>query len=217
MDGTADPDPVAAREKDSPEPLTEPNFYELMGMRPPMETGQHPKRLGAVNGLYTTIHSHYEYVHRKYMVYDVIIYLFLILQIILAAVFIVLGALRNIDSHTAVATLGAVSTVIGGILALMKGQGLPNRLRMTRAGLRKVIFEAEELYWDVGAGRTVFYSDIKKVREDYMRVLQEATLNHPDTWNTATSNMAQGMHSSAGKVPQPADVKPPAQPAAKAG
>lgn len=55
---------------------------------------------------------------------------------------------------------------MAGTLALMKGQGLPNRLRMTRAGLRKVIFEAEELYWDVTAGRSVRFVDIRKIRED---------------------------------------------------
>ena len=114
-----DPDPIAAREKNSKEPLTAPDFYYLMGMQPPPHKGQAPKQLGASSGLYTTIRSKHDYINRKYRIYDIIVYVFLILQIVLAAVFIVLGALRNIDSHTAVAVLGAVSTVIGGVLALM--------------------------------------------------------------------------------------------------
>ncbi|KAI9685109.1 MAG: hypothetical protein M1820_010838 [Bogoriella megaspora] len=190
MSTPIDPDPVAAREQHSKVPLTEPDFYELMGMKPPTEKGEIPKKLNANHGLYTTIVEKYGYYNKKYTIYDILVYTFLILQIILSAIFIVLGALRNIDSHTAVATLGAVSTVIGGVLALMKGQGLPNRLRMTRAGLSKVIFEAEELYWDVGAGRPVYFSDIKKIREDYLRVLEEANRNHPDTWNAAAAAMS---------------------------
>ncbi|KAI9661235.1 MAG: hypothetical protein M1821_009562 [Bathelium mastoideum] len=205
-----DPDPISAREKNNQVPLTEPDFYRLMGMRPPSEKEKNPKRLGAAQGLYTTILSKHDQINRKYKIYDIIVYVFLILQIILAAIFIVLGALQNLDTHNAVAALGAVSTVVGGVLALMKGQGLPNRLRMTRAGLQKILFEAEELYWDVCAGRKVWYSDIKKVREDYLNVIEEANRNHPDTWNTTAPNAAassaqgvqgaQGAKGAAGKA-----------------
>jgi hypothetical protein len=53
------------------------------------------------------------------------------------------------------------------------GQGLPGRLRHLRYNLGMVVFEATELYWDVGSGRAVFYRDVRKVREDYLRVLEE--------------------------------------------
>ena len=217
MASPIDPDPIAEREKDNKEPLTEPDFYKLMGMQPPPRKGQSPKKLGATHGLYTTILSRYNYVNKKYRIYDVIVYVFLVLQIILAAIFIILGALRNIDSHTAVATLGAVSTVIGGVLALMKGQGLPNRLRMTKASLQKVLFEAEELYHDVGAGRQVLYSDIRKVREDYLRVMDEENKNHPDTWNAATPDATQGAKGLGGKTEQMANGKPTAPSPKKTG
>ena len=62
---------------------------------------------------------------------------------------------------------------------------------MTRSGLQKVLFEAEELYWDVHARRKVYYSDVKKVREDYLNVLEEANKNHPDTWNSTTAQIGQ--------------------------
>lgn len=78
------------------------------------------------------------------------------------------------------------------VLALMKGQGLPNRLRQTRDSLRMVIFEAEELYWDAKSGRPVLYKDVKKIREDYLGVLEQARQNHPDVWN-GTDEIAQGM------------------------
>lgn len=90
-------------------------------------------------------------------------YVLLALQIIIGAVFIILGALRDGRTYIVIAVLGAISTVTGGILALMKGQGLPNRLRQARGQMRNVVFEAEELYWDFRSGRQIIYSDIKKI------------------------------------------------------
>jgi len=82
----------------------------------------------------------------------------------------------------------------------MKGQGLPNRLHQMRDNLHNAKFEAEELYWDVAAGRTVLYRDIRKLREDYLRVMEDGRRNHPDTWNAASQQIvANGVHAFAGK------------------
>jgi hypothetical protein len=89
--------------------------------------------------------------------------------------------------------------VTAGALALMKGQGLPNRLHQMRDDLHNVRFEAEELYWDVAAGRTVLYRDVRKLREDYLRVMENGRWNHPDTWNAAAQQVAAGVRSLAGK------------------
>lgn len=186
-----DLDPAADRLDDNMEPLSKADFYELMRMHAPSSKNQNPKELSTRHGLYGRIHYDMEYTQTKYRIYDVLVYVFLILQLFLSAVFIVLGSLTRVDSHIAIAVLGAVSTVIAGALALMKGQGLPNRLRHTRDSLRNVVFEAEELYWDVGADRLVYYKDIKKVREDYLRVLEESRRNHPDTWNATATGIAQ--------------------------
>lgn len=165
-----------------------------MGMHAPQTHGQAPKELAKKHGLYGKIRRHLQYVQTKYRVFDVFTYVFLALQLLLSAVFIILGSLRSVDSHTAIAVLGAVSTVIGGALALMKGQGLPNRLRQVRDDLSNVLFEAEELYWDVAAKRPVLFADVVKVREDYLSVLQAARRNHPDTWQ-GTSDIAKGVRS----------------------
>ncbi|KAK5732089.1 hypothetical protein LTR17_010797 [Elasticomyces elasticus] len=189
-----DPDPAANRLDDETTPLSAADFYELMGMRQPVSKQDNPKALASRHGLYARIQSRFSYTQSKYRIFDVLTYALLALQLALSATFIVLGSLVKVESHVAIAVLGAVSTVVAGVLALMKGQGLPNRLRQTRDGLRNVLFEAEELYWDVGADRPVFYKDIKKVREDFLRVTEEARRNHPDTWNTTTTNVAQGVH-----------------------
>lgn len=153
-----------------------------MGMNPPKAHGQAPTELAKQHGLYSKIRGQFRYVQTKYRVFDVATYVFMTLQLLLSAVFIVLGSIRSVDSHVAIAVLGAISTVIAGVLALMKGQGLPNRLRQVRDELSNVLFEAEELYWDVAADRPVLFEDIVKVREDYLRVLLQARRNHPDTW-----------------------------------
>jgi hypothetical protein len=174
--------------------LTHEDFLELMGLRPPTGRYDLPKHLSAPKGLYGTINSRLSYVNFKYRVFDVFTYFFLILQVFLSAVFIVLGSLTQVDSHIAIAILGAVSTVVAGALALMKGQGLPNRLRQVRDDLRNVLFEAEELYFDAASGRSVYYRDIRKLREDYLRVTEEARRNHPDTWNRTTTEIAKAIN-----------------------
>jgi hypothetical protein len=188
-----DPDPAADRLDDDLTPLSAADFYELMGMAQPINKQQNPKELALRHGLYSRIQSRLSYTQTMYRLFDIITYTFLILQLFLSAVFIILGSLTHTDTHIAIAVLGAISTVIAGVLAVMKGQGLPNRLRQTRDGLRNVIFEAEELYWDVGADKPVRYKDVKKIREDYLRVETENSKNHPDTWNTIASGIGGGV------------------------
>lgn len=197
-----DTDPSAHRNAQDPTPLTPPAFYESIGMNAPSNDGTPPKSLEAMHGLYSHICKRERLVERKYRAYDAIATIFLIAQILLSAIFIVLGAL-NTDHHIAIAVLGAVGTLITGTLAMMKGQGLPNRLRMERDELKKVIFEADELYWDVGAGKQVTYADVKKVREDYLNVVEDAAKNHPDTWNTSTTTDGLGSQSNSGSKSTP--------------
>lgn len=194
-----DPDPAADRLDDNMTPLSKPHFYELIGMNPP-DGGRMPKKLATKNGLYETVQQHHRYVQTKYRVFDVMNYVFLALQLLLSAVFTILGSIRS-NYHIAIAVLGAISTVIAGTLALMKGQGLPNRLRQVRDDLANVLFEAEELYWDVAADRPVLFKDIKKVREDFMRVKMAARKNHPDSWTTAANETAQGVSVKGKRIP----------------
>ena len=212
-----DPDPAADRLADDKTPLSDEDFHQLMGMRKPgtareeQRDEKYPFKLATKHGLYRkdglhlcitfdtlteslllgTICDELRYIQYKYRIFDVMTYVLLALQIAIGAVFIILGALRDARTYLAIAVLGAISTVIGGVLALMKGQGLPNRLRQARDQMRNVVFEAEELYWDFRSGRAVIYADIKKIREDYLRVLEEMRKNHPDTWTNAASQAAQ--------------------------
>ena len=183
-----DPDPAAGRLEDSEDALTANDFRFLMGMRSPSAEQQgigedeHPLKLATKHGLYKAICDELWYIQTKYRIFDTMTYVLLAVQIIISSIFTILGALRETNTYLAIAILGAVSTVIGGILALMKGQGLPNRLRQARDQMKSVRFEAEELYADFRSGRTVLYRDVKKIREDYLRVLSEMNKNHPETF-----------------------------------
>jgi len=188
---------VEESDAEGSEPLTRENFYDLIGMQAPVD-GCPPKKLATVHGLYGIIAKRERLINEKFKVYEALIYFLLTLQLLLSAVFIILGSLRNVDSHVAIAILGAISTVIAGTLALLKGQGLPNRLRMTRTGLRRVMFEAKALYWNVGAGRNVTFQDIVQIRQDYLNVLKEAAMNHPDFWDDTATTMAQGISTTVG-------------------
>ncbi|EME47251.1 hypothetical protein DOTSEDRAFT_69257 [Dothistroma septosporum NZE10] len=188
----SDLDPAANRLDDNETPLQKNDFYELVGMYKPKGDIQPPKELAIPHGLYWKIRTHMRYIQTKYRIFDVATYVFLALQLLLSAVFIVLGSVAG-NYHVAIAVLGAISTVIAGLLALMKGQGLPNRLRQIRDDLQLVLFEAEELYWDVAADRPVMYKDIKKLREDFLRVQAAARRNHPDSWTSNANHIAQGI------------------------
>ena len=187
-----DLDPAADRLAEDPNPLSKEDFYELMGLNPPSPGKERVQQLIKPGGLYGRMARTTKYTHVKYRTFAVAVYVFLVLQLIISAVFIILGSLRNVDTHITIAVLGAVSTIIAGGLALMQGQGLPNRLRQTRDALRDVLFAADELFWDMRTGREILYKDIKKIREDYLRVLQEQRNNNPDMWQQA-AKIEQGV------------------------
>ncbi|QIX01514.1 hypothetical protein AMS68_007031 [Peltaster fructicola] len=182
-----DLDGAASRLDDDPNPLTPSEFYELMGFIPADQASAHPKHIAVPNSLFAKIKSEYDALDFRYHMFNILTYFLMTLQLLLSAVFIILGSLGSVDSHIAVAVLGAISTVVAGVLALMKGQGLPNRLRQGRDSLGMVLFEAQELWWDVGAGRKILYKNVRKVREDYLRVMDDYRKNHPDSWNVDPS------------------------------
>lgn len=190
-----DPDPAAERLADDESPLSDESFHRLMGMRRPDpdedDDEDFPFKLATKGGLFKLITSELRSLQYKYRVFNILTYVLLGLQVIIGAVFIILGALRDARIYVAISALGAISTAVGGILALMKGQGLPNRLREARNRMSNVVFEAQELYWDFQSGRPIIYSDVKKIREDYLRVLEELRRNHPDAWTNAASEAAK--------------------------
>jgi hypothetical protein len=166
--------------------LSQQDVYTLLGMAPPTANNTTPRHLESPHGFYAQLLKSERRAAHQYRLYDVAIIFLMIVQLCISAVFVVLGSLPNLDRHhVAVASLGAIGTLVAGMLALMRGQGLPNRLRMERDALRKVVYETEELYWDTRAGREVDFADVERLRDAFAAVVDDARKNHPDVWTSS--------------------------------
>jgi SMODS and SLOG-associating 2TM effector domain len=162
--------------------LSDDHFYALIGIQKPSNSNNpDPPLKMRQDGLYRTINDKERWINVQYHLFSVGVYVLLGAQLLLSAVFVILGSLHNVDSHLTIAILGAVGTVIAGTLAFMKGQGQPDRLRRTRNALRDVKLQAKRLYLDFGGGIPATQQDIDKLWEHYISVVKTEEMNHPDT------------------------------------
>jgi hypothetical protein len=136
--------------------------------------------------VYYSIIGEQKKTQRQYVLYDLLVSVCLLLQLIIAAVLIILGAI-NMNFHIPIAVLGAITGIITGMLSLIRGQGLPNRLMQYADGLRKVRDDIEFTERELMAGmRTVTYQECVDLRNAYENIREDATKNHPDTWTAWT-------------------------------
>ncbi|KAK4951011.1 hypothetical protein LTR10_011004 [Elasticomyces elasticus] len=203
-DGSRGPSPPRSRDEresmtdiedtgfDDRQPMTPSAFYKMIGLKQPKDQSYIAclADLEEGGGLYHDIRTNHEHMHRVFFYFECCIYAALLGQILLSANFIVVGAMHG-EHRIAIAVLGACSVTLAGVLALIKGQGLPMRLRIERDALWEVQLQAEELHWQVAAGQPVLFSDVKKIWSRFVQVKKDASMNHPDTWTTA-SNAASG-------------------------
>ncbi|KAI4201716.1 MAG: hypothetical protein LQ350_003070 [Teloschistes chrysophthalmus] len=143
-------------------------------------------------------------------------------QIVVAAALTALGA--SSSSHVVITVLGALNTVIAGMLTYLKGQGLPNRLRQYWNSLRKCrefIEEKErqcaaEGWGEDGQEGMDIDHEIDVIIKMYHDVRQTAEDNTPDTYLPMSGNSAAvlNQHKPAGNdrkgssvVPYPVDDK----------
>lgn len=118
----------------------------------------------------------------------VVVFLYLF-QIVIAATFTALSAFQN-SSVATLTTLGAINTVVAGMLAWVTGQGMPVRFRRARNQYREVVkaieaaertfSEIESINWPPGQR-----PDPIKERDRLERIYEEARLdqeaNYPET------------------------------------
>ncbi|ERS95229.1 uncharacterized protein SPSK_06360 [Sporothrix schenckii 1099-18] len=135
-------------------------------------------------------------------------------QILVGAVLTTLGPSAQ-DHTVAITVLGATNTVLAGVFVLMKGQGLPGRLRKNAATFRRVqdwIEETDALLVAGVVGRdrrdvgslveTAFQKYNAAVANDQATGWQDPTKQHlPDAANDV---VARGMPSTPAPVPVPA-------------
>jgi len=121
---------------------------------------------------------------KLYHLYDILVYSCLVLQLMIASVLIILGALAG-DHHIAVAILGAVTGIITGVLSLIKGQGQPNRLLQYANSLRQVKERIEFMERELRASvREVTYQEVQNLWVAYETAREEEATNRPDMWTS---------------------------------
>ncbi|KAI9854514.1 MAG: hypothetical protein M1813_000977 [Trichoglossum hirsutum] len=113
---------------------------------------------------------------------DYFISLCLLLQIVVGACLTAFGA--SSVNHTVITIFGGVNTALAGIVALMKGQGLPNRLRQNWNGWRSLRDYIEEREREIIAGRPVanIWTEVDTVGHMYDAVRQTEENNRPDSY-----------------------------------
>lgn len=131
---------------------------------------------------------------RLYHFYNMITYLILILQLVIAAALIIVGAIpRSGNSEgirIAIAVLGGMTGILTGAISLLKGQGLPNRFLQFSSRLRKLREEIEFQERTLRAGLHgvyVTYQDVLDLFDEYEKIILERDINRPDAWATVSS------------------------------
>jgi hypothetical protein len=142
-------------------------------------------RKGA-KGLYKEIIDNQTSRSRQYRLVEALFYLALGAQIIIGATLTALGPVSKLHSK-AITILGIVNTSTAGILALLKGQGLPDRLRKDEYEMRKVqdFIEETEARLVVGGQGTLDTEELDELLQQifakYNAARDTAEMNRPDS------------------------------------
>jgi hypothetical protein len=156
-------------------------------------------------GIYSEIMSGCKWRNIEYYFYSILISTCFLLQIVIAATLTALGA--SSSSHEIITIFGATNTALAGILAIMKGQGLPDRVRKDREELRKVRDYIEVMEKSLKAGlnfeapNTAVEKGLITAIEMYEKALVTAENNRPETYIAShTKDNSNGEVASKGKT-----------------
>lgn len=191
----------------TPDPIAVPS--DLPGNNSNLHASLEPslpklKRPAENRGIYTRIVALERRRKMAYYMCTALIETCFLAQIAFAAMLTALGAATA--PHNVITIFGAINTAIAGILAILKGQGLPDRLRQDWAGLTKVRDFIEErerfleqgFYMDdeVDANGKSKQADIKaeiaKVLDLYETQLATMEANRPATYVYPGAGMTTG-------------------------
>ena len=190
MNGTAQADQKPHR------PLQEPRrniqltiFREIVGINPtPALDFGSTQRPAENKGLYRRTCQAESKVRLQYYACAATFNTCFLLQIVVAAALTAIGAANG--PHLAVTVLGAVNTVVAGVLTYLKGQGLPNRLRQYQSELRKVREYIEERERDFSRLDCTLNLDdeIAIIFRMYEAVRQNQEDNSPENYHNLTKS-----------------------------
>jgi ABC-type multidrug transport system fused ATPase/permease subunit len=136
----------------------------------------------------------------SHQLYSIVFVLLTIVQLMVGATITALGPL-SAKYMVVITILGAVTTVIAGLLAFMEGRGLPQRHRKDLAEIRKVQTyiagaEIKLKYGDRDRAIRDVDSFIEEARARYERMQNVMDMNQPDSYadgpQLERSNRLQG-------------------------
>jgi ABC-type multidrug transport system fused ATPase/permease subunit len=122
----------------------------------------------------------------SHQLYSIIFVLLTIVQLMVGATITALGPLSG-KYMVVITILGAVTTVIAGLLAFMEGRGLPQRHRKDLVEIRKVQTyiagaEIKLKYGDRDRAVRDVDAFIEEARARYERMQNVIDMNHPDSY-----------------------------------
>jgi hypothetical protein len=148
-------------------------------------------------GIYKEVISIQRARNIQYRVVDVLYYLALGSQILIGSTLAALGAIAKLHP-TSITILGVVNASIGAILALLKGQGLPDRLRKDEFEMRKVqdFIEETDIRLSILPDDTFTVQDlddvVQQVFDKYNTARDTAEMNKPSSYAHQNINVAGG-------------------------
>ncbi|KAH8886886.1 hypothetical protein GQ53DRAFT_768750 [Thozetella sp. PMI_491] len=164
----------------------------------------------AAMGVYKAVISEQKRKSRQHFALSFLVYFAHFAQIVIGAILTALGP--DAGSHTfAITALGAVNTVMAGLLALVKGQGLPERLRKDEMEFRRLqdwIEETEALLTVgvIGKNRKEAGLLVEVAFKKYNAAKQSEENNLPDNY---VSQIPENVASSRGRSSDESSRDPP--------
>ena len=164
-------------------------FQQAIGINttsPPHNNDLESARRSA-KGIYKEIISAVQWQQRQYLFCETIFYLAILSNIVIGATLASLGPLSKIHT-TAITILGIVNSSTAGILALLKGLGLPDRLRKDQFEMQKVRDFIEEMETRLAFGLIEDMDDkelddiVKEVYDRYNVARDTAEMNRPASY-----------------------------------
>jgi SMODS and SLOG-associating 2TM effector domain len=175
-------------------------FRSALGVPPPKKVKEKPNsseedkpKLTPKNvGVYKKVLSCERTAHWKYLLCDFSVTIAMFLQIIVGASVTAFGAGNS--SHVLITCFGAANTALASLLAVLKSQGLPNRIRQDWnqwRELREFIEQQEREFEMIVSGRVQgveelneerVWTTIKAIEAKYADVRLTNEVNRPDTY-----------------------------------
>jgi hypothetical protein len=155
-------------------------------------TQQYQTYEAAISDIQKELMQTRNYQNLQYQLLTVSFNLLVILQVIIGATITALGPSGG-DHMLAITILGAFNTSIAGILSLLKGRGLPQRLRRNMAEISKVldlIRERKTLlrYGNLQVSNLATSELLQDVFQAYDSMKQIIENNQPDTYTDGNAS-----------------------------